>query len=69
MQMIPVGSSNLVAVGYDSNSATLRVQFKSGVYDYYHVPAPVYQGLLNAGSKGSYHHDNIKNVYGYSRIG
>ena len=67
MNMIPVSSSNLQAVGYDGE--TLRIQFRSGgIYDYYNVPAFVYNGLMNAPSKGSYHAAYIKNAYTYSRV-
>lgn len=68
MDMIPVSSSNLVAIGYDSNTATLRIVFHSGVYDYYNVPQNVFEGLLNASSKGKYHHAFIKNSYSYSKV-
>ncbi|WP_306798710.1 KTSC domain-containing protein [Oceanobacillus saliphilus] len=47
-----VSSSNLVAVGYDSSLQTLRIQFRSGTYDYFNVPVRIYQGLMNASSKG-----------------
>ncbi|QOV10908.1 KTSC domain-containing protein [Viridibacillus arvi] len=60
MNMIPVSSSNLAAVGYDAGSRTLRIRFHSGTYDYYGVPLSVYQGLMNSSSKGSYHDINIK---------
>lgn len=69
MQMIPVSSSNLVAVGYDPQTMTLRVQFNSGTYDYYNVPKNIFDGLLAAPSKGSYHHSFIKNSFSYKRIG
>lgn len=69
MNMIPVSSSNLAAVGYDHASQTLRVQFHSGTYDYYSVPANLYEGLLNAASKGSYHDTYIKKGgYRYARV-
>lgn len=68
MRMIPVVSSNLVAVGYDEETMTLRIQFHNGTYDYYNVPPEVYQGLMNAPSHGKYHAAYIKNVYPYRRI-
>ncbi|MDC4249603.1 KTSC domain-containing protein [Clostridium perfringens] len=68
MNMIPVSSSNLVAVGYDSSTTTLRIAFHSGVYDYYNVPQNIFEGLLNASSKGKYHHAFIKNSYRYSKV-
>jgi len=68
--MTPVSSSNLASVGYDSTTRTLRVEFRSGaVYEYDNVPEAEYQGLMNASSKGSYLHENIKNRYSYRKIG
>lgn len=67
MNMIPVSSSNLAAVGYEAG--TLRILFNSGsIYDYYGVPESVYNGLMRASSKGNYHADFIKNSYQYRRI-
>ncbi|MER6369465.1 KTSC domain-containing protein [Streptomyces mirabilis] len=48
-------SSNLASVGYEPNSATLEIQFRNGsIYQYADVPESVYNGLLNAASKGRY---------------
>ena len=61
MEMQPVSSSNLAAVGYDEESSTLRVEFLNGTsYEYYNVPKEVFEDLLNAGSKGQYFNSNIK---------
>jgi len=60
MEMIPVSSSNLVAVGYNPSLKELTIQFHSGVYTYLGVPQQIYDGLMSASSKGSYHHQNIK---------
>jgi hypothetical protein len=69
MEMIPVTSSNLAAVGYDYETSTLRIQFlKSGTYDYHGVPSEVYEGLIGAASKGSYFDQFIKKGgYSYSK--
>lgn len=68
MNMIPVASSNLSAVGYEGS--TLYIRFHSGsTYEYYNVPSSVYNGLMSASSKGTYHSDFIKNRYRYRRIG
>lgn len=69
MNWIPVSSSNLSAVAYDSSSQTLYIQFRSsGTYAYYNVPASVYDGLMNAASHGQYHAAFIKNSHGYSKV-
>ena len=52
---VPVRSSTLASVGYDARSQTLEVEFKRGtVYQYYGVPAGVYEGLMRAQSHGHY---------------
>lgn len=68
MEMAPVRSSNLVAVGYDPQTATLRVEFGSGTYDYYNVPERVHRALMSTGSKGAYHAAHIKWRYRYERV-
>lgn len=71
-----VTSSNLYTVkfivpsmnipGYDIN--TLIITFHSGHrYEYYGVPRFVFQALLNASSKGKFHHAAIKYKYPYSK--
>lgn len=69
MRMIPVRSSNLVAVGYDEETKKLYIQFHSGTYVYTNVPKHVYDGLMSAPSHGEYHAAHIKNVYRYQPIG
>lgn len=66
MEMIKVVSSNVVAVGYKGND--LYVDYKSGSYVYKDVPKKVYEGLVNAESKGKYMHANVKGKYEYLRI-
>ncbi|WP_252502036.1 KTSC domain-containing protein [Sporosarcina sp. Marseille-Q4943] len=61
MEMIPVVSSNLEAIGYDKIDEILRVRFlNDSVYDYHLVPEHHYQGLLNAPSHGRYLDTYIK---------
>lgn len=68
MEMSPVRSRNLVAVGYDLLTATLRVEFRSGTYDYHNVPERVHRTFMSAGSKGTYHAAHIKWKYRYERV-
>ena len=66
MERQPVQSSNLASVGYDTTNAILEVGFlNGGVYQYSGVPEGVYEGLMNAGSKGSFFDQNVKKA-GYS---
>ena len=68
MQMIPVSSSNIAAIGYESS--TLYVQFNTGKsYAYYNVPRNLYDGLMSAASHGEYLDKYIKKGgYKYSLI-
>ena len=63
MHRVPVSSSNLSSVGYDESTGTLEIAFhKSGIYQYYHVPASVYEELMAAPSKGRYFSRTSKGV-------
>lgn len=69
MKMQFVDSSTIERIGYDSNSSTLRIEFKSNrTYDYSNVPESVFDELRSASSVGSYHARNIKNSYSYTEI-
>lgn len=69
MEMIPVASRNVEAVGYDSSNRWLDIRFKSGgLYRYFEVPSYEHQQLMAAASKGSYHARNIKERYEYVRL-
>lgn len=64
-----VTSSNLYGVDYEPWSGTLTITFRDGsVYEYYNVPATVFEGLVAVGSPGRFHHEHIKNNYSYKRI-
>ncbi len=61
MERIPVESSNLASVGYDTEKATLEIEFlNGGIYQYFGVSLETYEGLMSAGSKGSFFDRNIK---------
>lgn len=64
IEMTPVESSNLEAVGYDADAKVLRVQFKNlATYEYANVPPEAYAGLMGAKSKGAYLASIIKPNY------
>ena len=70
MNLVPVSSSNLRAVGYDPETRKLQVAFRNGgLYEYSGVPESVYAGLMAAGSHGSYFDAYIKNgPYPYRKL-
>ncbi len=57
----PVESSNIASIGYDPVTSTLEIEFHSGaIYQYFAVPQEIYDGLINARSKGAFFHQFIK---------
>lgn len=69
MEMHFVDSSNIERIGYDSNSSTLRIEFKSNkTYDYFNVPENTFNELRHASSIGSYHAAYIKNSFPFAQI-
>ncbi len=66
MELIPVSSRNIAAIGYDSRNMALQVLFLSGgLYEYYQVSENIFNDFKNAGSKGTFFDQNIKKG-GYS---
>lgn len=61
---IRVRSTNITSIMYDPSTSTLTMEFHGArFYEYYNVPANVYDGLIRATSKGRYHHQWIKSRY------
>jgi hypothetical protein len=62
MQLTPVVSSNIAAVGYDIIRNVLLIQFlgKITVYSYYGVPIELYEEMMSSKSVGSFYAKNIK---------
>lgn len=65
-----VESSMVTSVGYDPNTATLEIEFKStgAIWQYYDFPESLYYEF-RADSLGKFWHTNIKNQYRESRVG
>lgn len=66
---IPVSSSNLVAVGYDPDTETLEVEFKTGtIYRYGGVEKQLWLDLMKAPSIGSFFSLRIRGQFPESKI-
>lgn len=64
-----VKSSNLKSIGYDQSSNTLEIEFlNGGIYQYFNIPSQIHLAIMNAVSKGTYFHANIRGNYKYRRI-
>jgi len=69
MNRIFVMSSDLQSVGYDPDTQTLEIEFKSGgIYQYYGVPETIYRQLITAASHGKFFHAHIKDKYRFRKI-
>ena len=69
MTRIPVISTVIASVGYDSTTLILEIVFHSGkVYHYFNIPLETYEGLMGAESQGSYFCDNIRRVGYFERV-
>ena len=64
-----VHSSAMTFVKYDDDSGELDITFTSGkTYRYLNVPPEVYDGLLDAESKGEFFNQNIKDDFVSSEV-
>ncbi len=61
----PVDSSAVKAIGYDAATQTLFVQMlaTTEVYAYENVPAKVYDSFLSSKSKGRFYTDKVKGKF------
>jgi hypothetical protein len=64
MEMIPVISTAISAIGYDTPTQQMRIKFKQGgIYSYCKVPENIFLELLSATSKGTYYDRYIKDKF------
>jgi len=69
MNRISVNSSNISAIGYESSSNILEIEFNDGsIYQYSNVPQGEYDGIMGASSHGQYLHQHIRDRYSYKKI-
>jgi hypothetical protein len=63
--MVNVSSSAIRSVSYNPATRNLTICFTSegSGYDYYNVPQYIYDGLLQASSKGRYFQQYIREQY------
>jgi hypothetical protein len=51
MERRSVNSSNLLSIGYDPQTSTLEVEFRTGsIYQYEGVPTDIFDGLMSSSS-------------------
>lgn len=65
VEMKPVTSSNIAAIGHDADTGTLHVQFKSGgTWTYPDPDGTHHKALQAAQSVGKYFHSTVKALTG-----
>lgn len=69
MNMQPVTSGNIEAVGYDPLSQKMTVRFKGGrEYEYDNVPNEAHTEFVSAPSVGSHYNKAIKGKYTATKV-
>ena len=69
MERVLVVSTVIKSVGYDEKTQTLEIEFQSGaIYLHYDVPLEIYNGLMNAESKGRYFGQNIRDNFQSDKV-
>lgn len=69
MKITAVESTTLRTVAYDPDRELLQLEFHNrAVYQYFKVPAAIYEGLLEAPSKGIYFNRFIRDKFDYARV-
>ncbi|MBD2429716.1 MULTISPECIES: KTSC domain-containing protein [Fischerella] len=67
--MLPMNSSMANAIGYDSNTNILQIEFHNGaVYQYSDIDQDTWQDLHQADSIGKFFNENVRGKYQYERV-
>ena len=69
MKIIAVDSTTLRTVGYDAERQLLQMEFHNrSIYQYFEVPASVYEELMQAPSKGAYFNRSIRPRFDFALV-
>ncbi len=72
MELIPLSSTNLRAIGYDPDTMTMQIQFNNGsLYSYANIEPQTYEDMMASGNPGEYFATIIKPQrvrYAYTRV-
>ena len=61
---VTLQSETIPSASYDPETETLELTFSSGgTYTFENVPENIFEGLQQAGSPGSFYHQQIKGRY------
>lgn len=66
--MFPVESSNIISLGYNASTKTLRIEFKKNTfYDFMGVWPELFQQMMGAESKGKFFNANISKKFEFTK--
>lgn len=69
MQRIPVDSSDIISVGYDSAARILEVEFHGGrIYQYRDVEPDIHEQFMKANSLGTFFLAHVNGRYRYDKM-
>ncbi|HTV72773.1 MAG TPA: KTSC domain-containing protein [Candidatus Acidoferrales bacterium] len=69
MERVPLESTSIASAGYQAETQTLEIEFRSGqVYRYLEVPEEIYIGLMAAESAGGYFMRRIREHFAFERL-
>jgi KTSC domain len=69
MKTIAVDSTTLRTVGYDAERKLLQIEFQNrSIYQYFEVPATLYEELMQASSKGAYFNRSIRPRFDFALV-
>ncbi len=67
MQPIAIESTTLATIAYHGPTRLLQLEFRTGpVYHYFEVPSQIFEGLMQATSKGTYFNRDIRGRFPYT---
>ena len=66
-----VESSMITSIGYDSDTSTLEIEFKSNgaIWQYYDFPENTYYEFIGSGSVGKFFLTQIRGQYVENQVG
>jgi len=69
MNRTAVESSSISEIGFDEASNTLEIMFRDGkLYQYFDVPAHLYEQMISASSIGKFFHENVRGEFRFARV-
>lgn len=69
MNRKPVRSTNIVSIGYDSDTSVLEIEFYSReVYQYTNIPQRLFDDFMTSQSLGRYFAQNIKGKFSFRKM-